>query len=149
MKFTCTIEINKPKEFVIELFSNPEYLRHYQETFISKELISGVAQQNGAVSKMLYKMGNGVMELTETIIDNKLPDSFFANYHHKHMDNTMLCKFEALSNTSTKYISEINYTEFRGLMPKVMALLFPSVFKKQVNKWLVSFKNFAEQKDTI
>ncbi len=149
MKFTCTIEINKPKAFVANLFGNPDHLKEYQETFISKELVKGNKGENGAVSRMLYRMGNGEMELTETIIESKLPDSFYANYYHKHMDNTMLCTFEALGENSTRYNSEIDYIAFRGFVPKAMALLFPSVFKKQVNKWLVNFKNFAEQQDSI
>lgn len=144
MKFTCTIEIKKPKELVAELFANPNYLKEYQETFISKDLISGNEGENGAVSKMLYKLGKGNMELTETIIENKLPDFFFAQYHHKHMDNTMCCTFEALNENSTQYSSEIHYTAFRGFMPKAMAFLFPSMFKNQVSKWLVNFKNFTE-----
>ncbi|MFL0352769.1 SRPBCC family protein [Xanthomarina sp. GH4-25] len=147
MKFTCSIDINLPKIEVSRLFANPEHLTEYQEGFISKELIKGLEGENGAVSKLLFKMkmGKDDMELTETIIDNNLPDSFFASYHHKHMDNTMLCQFVAIDNFTTKYISEIHYTAFRGFVPKALALLFPGIFKKQVNKWLVNFKNFAEQ----
>lgn len=149
MKFTCTIDIKKPKNIVAELFANPKYLCEYQDGFISKELISGEAGKNYSVSKMLYKMGKGEMELTETIVENNLPDLFLAKYHHKHMDNTMLCKFEAIDDTTTKYSSEIQYTAFRGFIPKTMAFLFPNMFKKQVNKWLVNFKKFAEQTDVI
>lgn len=145
MKFTCTIQIDKPKEIVTEYFANPKYLGEYQEGFLGKELLSGTAGENGAVSIMLYKMGKGQMELTETIIENKLPDTFFANYHHKHMDNTMFCKFTEIDSNKTQYVSEINYTAFRGFMPKLMAFLFPSMFKKQVDKWLVNFKNFVEK----
>jgi hypothetical protein len=147
MKFTCSIDINKPKNEVVKFFENPKYLKEYQDGFISKELIKGKEGENGAVSKLFYemKMGKGDMELIETIIDNKLPDSFYASYHHKHMDNTMLCKFEAITDTTTKYISEINYTEFRGFIPKTLGLFFPNMFKKQVNKWLVNFKNFVEE----
>lgn len=149
MKFTCTIIINKPKEQVATLFANPDYLKEYQDTFICKELISGESGKNGAVSKMLYKMGKGEMELTETIIENNLPDSFYAEYHHKHTDNTMRCTFESKDDNNTIYSSEIHYTSIRGFMPKAMAFLFPSVFKKQVNKWLVNFKNFAESGKAI
>lgn len=145
MKFTCTIEIHKPKSLAAELFADPKYLKEYQDTFISKELLSGKAGEDGAVSKMLYKMGKGEMELTETIIENKLPDSFYAEYHHKHMDNTMLCTFEALNENTTRYNSEIHYTVFRGFVPKLMAFLFPGMFKKQVDKWLVNFKKFVEK----
>ena len=144
MKFTRTIDINRPKDEVANLFADPKYLGNYQDNFISKELISGNEGENGAMSRMLYKMGKSEMELIETIIENNLPDSFFAEYHHKHMDNTMLCRFESLNENTTRYNSEINYTAFRGFIPKTMALFFPNVFKKQVSKWLVNFKNFAE-----
>jgi len=145
MKFKCSIEINKPRDFVVKLFANPDLLKEYQDTFISKELISGEPGKNGAVSKMLYKMGKGEMELVETILDNNLPDTFYAKYHHKHMDNTMLCEFELLNDNLTKYNSEIHYTAFRGFIPRAMAFLFPNMFKKQVQKWLYSFKNFVER----
>ena len=144
MNFTCSIEVKKPKQIVANLFANPDYLHKYQDNFISKELISGSEGKNGAVSKMLYKMGKGNMQLTETIIENNLPDSFFAQYHHKHMDNTMRCTFKALNENTTLYSSEIHYTAFRGFIPKSLAILFPKMFKNQVNKWLISFKNFVE-----
>ncbi|TYA59134.1 SRPBCC family protein [Formosa maritima] len=147
MKFTCTIEIYKPKDKVAELFVNPKYLKEYQDGFISKELLEGTEGHNEAKSKMIYKMGKNQMVITETILENNLPDSFFANYHHKHMDNTMLCRFESIDDNTTKYISEINYTAFRGFVPKALAYLFPSMFKKQVKKWLVNFKNYAERNE--
>lgn len=144
MTFNCTVIINKPISAVVPLFSNPKYLKDYQDGFIKKVLISGEAGQVGAISKMYYKQGKGEMELTETILENKLPDYFLGSYHHKHMDNTMKSTFEALSDTQTKYSAEIDYTAFRGFIPKLMRF-FPSIFKKQVEKWLVNFKAFAEK----
>ncbi|GAB5399676.1 MAG: hypothetical protein Aureis2KO_12610 [Aureisphaera sp.] len=144
MKFNCSVEINQPQQKVAELFANPAYLGEYQDSFISKELLQGEEGQNGAISKMLYKQGKGQMELTETILENDLPHSFVGHYHHKHMDNTMRCEFTPLSESSTRYVSEIEYTAFRGFMPKLIAKLFPGMFKKQVQKWLDNFKVFAE-----
>jgi len=144
MKFSCTIVINQSKGKVAALFADPQYLKEYQDGFISKELVKGVAGQNGAVSKMLYKQGKGQMELTETVTDNSLPDMFVGHYHHKHMDNTMTCKFISIDKNQTRYESDIEYTVFRGFLPKVMAKLFPGMFKKQVQKWLNNFKSFAE-----
>ena len=144
MKFTCTIDINRPKEKVVALFADPQHLKEYQDGFISKELLEGTAGQNGAISKMLYKQGKGQMELTETIINNGLPDVFVGHYHHKHMDNTMTCRFIQLNENQTRYKSEIEYTAFRGFLPKLLAKLFPGMFKKQVQKWQNNFKIFAE-----
>ena len=145
MKFTCSIDINKPRETVVALFEDPQYLGEYQDGFISKELESGESMQTGAVSTMYYKQGKGQMKLTETILKNELPDIFISSYHHKHMDNTMTCRFETLSNNQTRYTSEIHYTAFRGFLPRILARLFPSMFKKQVQKWLTNFKHFAEK----
>ncbi|MEL6811084.1 MAG: SRPBCC family protein [Bacteroidota bacterium] len=144
MKFTCTIEINKPKETVAKLFADPTLLKEYQDGFISKELLEGTMGQDGAVSLLKYQHGKGIMELTETIQQNNLPDSFLGHYHHKHMDNTMNCRFISVDSNKTRYESEIEYTAFRGFIPKAMAFLFPGMFKKQVQKWLVNFKEFVE-----
>lgn len=145
MKFTCTVTIDRPVEVVAELFADPKNLKEYQDGFIRKELIGGNAGENGAVSKMYYKMGKREMELTETIIANRLPDEFEASYHHRHMDNTMKCYFVPLSENQTRYDSEIEYTAFRGFVPKMVATLFPGMFKKQVQRWLDNFKAFAEK----
>lgn len=145
MKFTCTIDINRPQAEVAELFANPDHLKEYQKGFISKELLEGTAGQNDAISKILFKQGKGTMELTETIVNNSLPLEFEAHYHHKHMDNTMKSKFISLSDNQTRYVTEVEYTALRGFFPKIIAFLFPRMFKKQVQKWLENFKSFAER----
>jgi len=145
MKFKGVIEINQPLDKVVELFSDPKHLGEYQDGFLRKEKINGAEGEDGAVSKMYYKQGKREMELTETIISNNLPDSFYASYHHKHMDNTLKSSFIALSNTKTRYETEGEYTAFRGFIPKMMALLFPKMFEKQAQKWLDNFKVFAEK----
>lgn len=145
MKFTCSVTINQPRSNVVEYFINPEYLKEFQKEFIRKELISGKPQQEDAISKMYYKMGNGEMVLTETILENKLPDYFLAQYHHKHTDNIMKTMFTEINANNTNITSEIEYTAFRGFMVKAMAVIAPSFFKKQVQKWLENLKTFVEK----
>lgn len=145
MKFTCSVVINKPKEMVANYFANPDFLGEYQDGFIRKENISGKLGEVGSVSKMYYKMGKGEMELTETILENNLPDFFLAEYFHKHTENTMKSTFISVDENSTKYEAEINYTAFKGFMINIMKSLFPSMFKKQVQKWLDNFKIFLEK----
>ena len=145
MKFTVSVIINQPQTMVAQLFSDPANLKEYQPGFDKKELVSGIEGENGAISKMYYKTGKREMELTETITSNRLPDSFEASYQHKSMDNTMKCSFRSLHETKTRYDMEIEYTVFRGFMPKMMSFLFPGIFKKQVKKWMDNFKEFAEK----
>ena len=147
MKFVCSVTIQKPRDLVVKYFADPMYLAEYQEGFIKKELLSGIEGQTGAISKMYYKMGKGEMELTETITHNNLPETFAAQYHHKSTDNTMLCKFIAIDTQSTQCNWEIKYTAMRGFMINLMKILFPGVFKKQVEKWLNNFKAFVEKQE--
>ena len=144
MKFICTVIINQPKEKVAAYFKNSDYLGEYQEGFLRKEVISGTPFEENTISKLYYKMGNGEMELTETVIKNDLPNSFLAQYHHKHTDNTMKSIFTSLGENQTRYDAEIDYTALRGFMVKLMAFIAPSFFKKQVQKWLNNFKIFLE-----
>ena len=94
---------------------------------------------------MLYKYGKRDMELTETIISNLLPDSFESHYHHKHMDNFMRCTFISLDENNTRYEYAFEYTRINWIMPKLMAILFPGMYRKQGEKWMNQFKEFVEK----
>jgi len=145
MKFTCTVIIEKPINQVVEFFINPDNLKEYQDGFLGKELVSGKPAQVGTVSKIFYQQGKRKMEITETVTSNNLPHEFSGFYHHIHMDNTMTNRFTSLSENRTQYDAEIEYTVLRGFMVKMVAFLFPRMFKKQVQKWLDQFKEFAEK----
>ena len=97
MKHSGSIEINKPIKLVTELFADPTHLKEYQDGFVNKVLLEGKQGENGAVSKMYYKYNEREMVLTETIISNELPSFFHAEYHHKHMDNWMKCRFTEIT----------------------------------------------------
>ena len=130
---------------VAALFADPQFLGNYQDGFIKKQLISGAEGQEMAISDMYYKMNRQEMVITETIMSNKLPDYFRGFYSHKHMDNFMISKFTSINENQTLYEAEVEYIEIRAFIPKLMAKLFPSMFKKQVQKWLDNFKEFVEK----
>ncbi len=148
MKFNGSIEINQSIDVVTKLFADPNNIKEYQEGFEKKVLVSGDEGQDGAISKMYYKQGKHEMELTETITSNKLPNSFEAFYHHKHMDNTMKCTFTDLGNNKTRYDTEIEYTRINWVMPRLIAILFPSMYRKPAQRWFDNFKTFAEKQNT-
>lgn len=145
MKFKGSTIINRDKSLVADLFINTDYLKEYQDGFQRKELVSGDAGKEGAVSTMYFDDGKRKMVLTETVTKNNLPDSFEAFYHQEHMDNTMLCEFKDLGDGRTEYAYEFDYVAIRGFMPKLMFKLFPSMFGKQGEKWMVQFKAFVER----
>ncbi|NNE28656.1 MAG: SRPBCC family protein, partial [Saprospiraceae bacterium] len=133
-----------PKEKVVELWENPDNLVHWQDGFMGMDHISGNPGQAGAKSLMKYQFKRGLMELEETILENQLPDRFAGQYDHKHMTNTMVNTFTELPNGDTRWSSEIEYTKFKAFLPRLMAFLFPGMFRKQAQKWFDQFKTFSE-----
>lgn len=148
MKYSGFVDIKKPRDVVVQYFADPAYLGEYQDGFQRKELESGKASEDGAVSKMFYAMGKHEMILTETITANRLPERFEAFYHHKHMDNTMTCRFEELSEAETRYHWKFEYVRM-SFMPKLMGIIFPSMYRKQGEKWMRQFKDFVEKKASL
>jgi uncharacterized membrane protein len=145
MKYTNEIEIKKPIEKVIELFDNADNLKKWMEGLQSYEHISGTAGQPGAKSRLFFKMGKREIEMIETITVKNLPDEFTGTYEAKGVFNIVKNKFEKLSDTKTKYITE-NEFQFSGFM-KIIGFLMPGAFKKQSFKYLKLFKEFAESQD--
>jgi uncharacterized membrane protein len=142
MKFTAGIEINKPIDTVIALFDNADNMFKWMEGLQSFEHVSGTAGQPGAKSKLLFKMGNRIVEMTETILVRNLPDEFTGSYEAKGVYNIVKNRFQKITDDKTKYITEQEF-QFKGFM-KCIAFLMPGAFKKQSVKYLNSFKNFAE-----
>lgn len=145
MKFTCTVEINRELDRVIELYQDRNHLREWQDGFVSVEDVSGIPGEPGSKSKFVYKGGGKEFDLIETIIVNDLPREFNGLYEAKAMVNTMKTRFFKISSDKTRLESEIEYTAFNGIIPKMMSWLFPGLFKKQTQKWLDQFKDFVER----
>ena len=144
MKFSGFLEIRKPKAEVAAHFADPESYQHYQDGFVSKTLNSGTYGQEGAISTIYFKQGKRDMVLTETVQANNLPDSFDAFYHHKHMDNTMKVRFVEIDANTTRYEYEFEYLRINWLLPKLIAILFPGMYRKQGEKWMKQFKSYVE-----
>ncbi len=142
MKYTAEISISLPREKVIELFDNPDNLKHWQPGFISFELISGNFGQSGSKYRLKYKMGKREIEMIETITKRDLPDEFSATYEAKGVWNKVKNTFSEPIPGTSLWHSE-NEFKFKGFM-KVMTFLMPGAFKKQSLNYMKLFKAFAE-----
>jgi len=146
MKYTVETEINLPIARVVELFDDPENLKHWQPGLISFEPISGTPGQPGAKSKLKYKMGKRDIEMIETITVRNLPDEFSGTYEAKGVFNIVKNYFRPVSENKTKYINESEF-QFNGFM-KLIGFLMPGAFRKESEKYLLQFKEFAEKQGT-
>ena len=142
MKYTLDIEIELPRERVIELFDSTENLKKWQPELMSFEHISGEPGQEGAKSKMLYKMSKREVEMVETITKNNLPDEFNGTYEAKGVMNWVNNSFVEEGENKTKWISE-NEFQFSGFM-KLIGFFMKGSFPKQSYKYMEQFKAFAE-----
>lgn len=144
MKYTTEIDINKPIERVIELFDNPNFYNDWMDGLLGFELKSGTQGQVKAKTSFNFKMGNGELQMLETVIARNLPDEYTVTYEAKGVFNIVKSKFVKLDDNRTKYINE-NEFQFSGFM-KIIGFLMPGTFKKQSLKYLADFKSFVENK---
>lgn len=144
MKYQLEIVLDLPREMVIELFDNPDNMKHWQQGFVSMEHMSGKAGEKGAKARLKYKMGMREVEMVETIINRNLPHEFSGTYEAKGVWNEVNNFFYDKENGQTKWIT-LNDFRFSGFM-KIIAFFMSGSFKKQSFKYMEDFKTFAESK---
>lgn len=147
MKHTSEITIKQPIDKVIELFDNPDNLKHWQPGLLSFEPISGTPGQPGAKSRLKFDMNGRQIEMIETVTVRNLPSEFSGTYEAKGVYNVSKNYFSAIDAGTTKFVSE-NEFQFSGFM-KIIGWLMPGSFKKQSYKYLENFKAFAEEGKSV
>lgn len=143
MKYKLEIDIDLPREKVIELFDNPDNIKHWQPGFISMEPMEGTPGQVGAKSHLKYQMGKRKVNMVETITTRNLPEEFSGTYEAGGVWNGIQNFFHEAGPDKTRWVTE-NEFKFSGFM-KIMGLLMPGTFKKQSFQYMKYFKEFAEK----
>lgn len=95
------------------------------------------------MSKLTYNMRGKEMTMIETIAHSNLPSEFHAKYGAEGVWNQQENYFEIVDNNTTKWKSVCEFIGQTFLM-KTMLFLMPRTFKKESSKYLIRFKNFAE-----
>lgn len=145
MRYQFEIEINAPRERVVELFLDPDNLQKWQPDLVSFEQISpGAPREVGAKTKQVHRMGKREVEMIETITVHRPPEEFAANYEAEGVSNLVSNRLTATTRGTTRWILD-SHCKFSGLMMKLMALLLPGMFKKQTLTFMQRFKEFAEK----
>jgi uncharacterized membrane protein len=76
MKYSVSIEIDRPLDEVVEKFDNSENLFKWMEGLQKYEHLSGEPGKPGAKTRLLFQMGKRKIEMIETITVRNLPMSF-------------------------------------------------------------------------
>ena len=142
MQYTVSIDLDLPRERVIELFDNSENLYKWQRGLVSFEPLEGEPGHPGAKSKMVFKMGKRNIDMVETITKRELPEAFDGTYDAKGVYNIVKNRFIELGPDKTRWDSDQEF-QLKGFM-RVIGFLMPGAFKKQSLKYMQDFKAFAE-----
>lgn len=141
--YTVSVDIDLPRDRVVELFDSVENLYKWQTGLESFEHVSGEPGQAGSVSKLVFRNGKRRFELTETVTAWNPPDEFNGRYDWKGGSNTLVNRFIELGPERTRWESTCEY-QMRALPLKVMAFLMPGMFRRENQKFLDNFKAFCE-----
>lgn len=147
MKYQQEITVKRPRREVVEKFSNPENMKHWQRGFIFMKPINGEMGAEGSQNLLKYKMGKRGIEMKETILKNDLPEEFTATYDAKGVYNFQRNRFVDTPENHTRWISE-NEFRFSGFM-KLFGWVMPGAFKKQSMKYMEDFKAFIEDGKSV
>ena len=142
MQYTVSIDLDLPRERVIELFDDSENLPTGQRGLLSFEPMEGEPGHPGAKSKMVFKMGKRNIDMVETITKRELPEAFDGTYDAKGVFNIVKNRFVELGPDKTRWDSDQEF-QLKGFM-RMIGFLMPGAFKKQSLKYMQDFKAFAE-----
>ncbi|WP_397362315.1 SRPBCC family protein [Olleya sp. R77988] len=143
MKYIIQITINKPLTECFNLLDDHSNMKHWQAGLDSYEHISGDPGMIGAKMKLNYTFGKRKMTLTETITHRDNNKAFHFNFDSKGMHNIQENYFEAIDANTTQWTSKNQFAPTNFAM-RMMLMLMPKEFKKQSKRYLIDFKNFAE-----
>jgi hypothetical protein len=144
MKYTTEIQIQLPREQVIELFDRTDNLYKWQPGLKSYEHLSGDPGKEGARSRLAYEGRKGDLVMTETITKRNLPDEIHLGYEARGVYNQVYNYFSEPEPGTTLWKTE-NIFRFRGAM-SVMIPFMKKAFIQSTNLSMERFKAFAENR---
>lgn len=142
MKYKVEVTIDIPRDKMLILFEDMEFMKKWQNGFESLAHIEGNLGEVGGKSVLKYNSKGKTSEIVETILQKDLPNTFNFLYEAKGVENIANNTFVDLGK-ETKWIVEHEF-KFTGFM-KLMSKLFKGAFIAQTTKDMNSFKYHAEQ----
>lgn len=145
MKYQLELDIEQPRDRVIEMFLDPDNLQKWQPDLVSLESISdGDPRAVGAKCRLVHRMGKREVVMIETITVYNPPEEFSATYEAHKVWNLIENRFFEAGPDKTRWVLDC---EFRcGGIVRIMAIVMPGMFRKQTMKFMQQFKAFAESR---
>lgn len=142
MKYETEIKINASREKVVDLFQDLSIQQEWQKNLKEIKPLKGSDRKAGDINDLIFDTGDRVIEMRETVLDNKLPDKFNVLYEANGIQNIMMNTFTQVDEDNTVWHSEVEF-KFKGFM-KLATLIMKPAFKRQTIDTMTQFKKFAE-----
>lgn len=154
MRYTTSIEIDVPRETVVQLLSEPAHLPKWLRGLELHEPVNGVHGQLGTTSRVVFQMGKQRMEVTETITRrdpaelHAMPSSVVVHYDREIAGNGLWqAQRDRITEAGPQTTLWESDSEFRfdGLLMRLVGRVMPRSFRKQSRQVMEDFKAFAER----
>lgn len=142
MNFTAQIVIDRPRERVIELIRDPEYLAAWMPGWHYGPLLAGAPEQVGARRAVLVQVQGMKLEMVETVLVYNPPEMISSVYTARGVKNLVENRFYADSAGSTRWVNS-NVFQFQGVM-KFVGAIVGDVVPRQTVASMQRFKQLAE-----
>lgn len=154
MRYTTSVEIDVPRETVVQLLSEPAHLPKWLRGLVLHEPVNGVHGQLGTTSRVVFQMGKQRMEVTETITRrdpadlHAIPSSVVVHYDREIAGNGLWqAQRDRITEAGPQTTLWESDSEFRfdGLLMRLAGRVMPRSFRKQSRQVMEDFKAFAER----
>lgn len=143
MKIRAEVTINRSRQRVVELITNPANTAKWQTGVKSVELVSGEKDAEGARSRVVFEFNGLHLEATETTIKHSPPDLFASTFEARGVRNTVENRFYEVGSGQTRWVMN-NVFDFGGLL-SLAEVFARRMIAKQIVQSMNRFKAFAEQ----
>ena len=147
MDYRLEMDINRPRAEVLHHFLDVDSLKDWQTSLVSITPLDDLPPRSvGAKTEQVHRMGKREVTMTETITVNDPPEHFAAIYAADGVWNQIENRFTENPDGTTHWVCD---NEFRctGFM-RVMAFLFPGMFRKQTREFMEMFRDYVESRPT-
>jgi len=141
-RFTISILINKPTEFVTEALNNPDNHTHWTKDLVKFEVIKGKANKVGAVARLHYVQKGREYIMEDELIYCEPGKRYISSVSGDAINATVETTLKPLEN---KTEMTINWSgKGRIFILKLLLPILRKKIEKQGQKELETFKNLVE-----
>lgn len=141
MDFSQDVLIEKPRDEVAALLSDPDHITHWHRDLVSIERVSGKPGAVGSKAVLNYDNKGRKFRLEETVLEQDLPRKTVAVYETTGMKHTLTTTLTAEGDATRVRVD--NDMHLSG-MAKLAAPMLQGTLRKQVDKRVLDLKTWAE-----